>query len=190
MGQTIIAVVGMPGSGKGAVTDKLQKLGYPVVHFGNMVYEEVRRRGLNEVKDEIFVRHDMREKEGLAVMAVHAAEKADKLFSESHTTVVFDGLYSWTEYKFLKDKYGKQLHVIAVVAPRKIRHARVLSRDDGHRKYTEEQLNIRELDEIENMEKGGPIAYADSYIDNSGSFEEFEQKLNKTLKDLGLAKIT
>ena len=40
----ILAVVGMPGSGKGTITDHLEALGYKKVYFGGMVYEEVEKR--------------------------------------------------------------------------------------------------------------------------------------------------
>ncbi|MGH7237956.1 MAG: AAA family ATPase, partial [Candidatus Saccharimonadales bacterium] len=73
----IIAFVGMPGTGKDTCANYLLgKYGWAVVHFGNMVYEEVQRRGLDNVKGEIFVREDMRRQEGQDVLAKHAAKKA------------------------------------------------------------------------------------------------------------------
>lgn len=181
--QKIIAIVGMPGSGKGTCTDYLEKAyDFPVVHFGNMVYEEVQRRGLDNIQDEIFVRNDMREKEGGAVLAKHAARKADVYFNQANDTVVFDGLYSWTERKFLADKFGDRLLVIAVVAPRKERYKRILTRQDGHRKYTDEQQIIaREISEIEELEKGGPIAFADYTIANDKSQKELIESLGLIL---------
>jgi dephospho-CoA kinase len=121
MEQKIIAFVGMPGSGKGTCTDYLhKKYNWPVIHFGNMVYEEVQRRGLDNVKDEVFVREDMRKQEGPAVLAKHVARKAQQYLDEGQSTVVLDGLYSWTEYKYLEKTFGENLIVIAVVAPKKV----------------------------------------------------------------------
>src|SRR5438477_13104526 len=57
----ILAFVGMPGAGKGTCTEYISRVyAVPVIHFGNMMYEEVQRRGLDNVKDEKFVREDMR----------------------------------------------------------------------------------------------------------------------------------
>jgi dephospho-CoA kinase len=179
----VIAFVGMPGSGKGTCTTYLhEKYGWPVVHFGNMVYDEVQRRGLDNIKDEVFVREDMRKQEGKDVLAKHVATKADEYFGEGQKTVVLDGLYSWSENKYLAEKYGDSLVVIAITAPKKLRHQRVLERKDTHRQYTLEQIIAREIAEIENLEKGGPIANADYTIVNDASEIELQSTLDTVLK--------
>lgn len=179
----IIALVGMPGSGKGTCTDYLgEHYAWPVVHFGNMIYEEVQRRGLDNVRDESFVREDMRAQEGKAVLAKHAARKADEYFEQDHSVVVFDGLYSWTELQYLRELYGDALLIIATTAPRKTRYQRILARQDSHRKYTSEQQIInREIAEIENLEKGGPIAFADYTIVNDGTTQDLLTNLDGIL---------
>lgn len=185
MKHQIIAFVGMPGSGKGTCTEYLKsQFGYPVVHFGTMVYEETQRRGLKNVADEAFVREDMRAKEGMAVMAKHAAKKAEHYFKNGHSVVVFDGLYSWSEYKYLESLYGNQLAVIAVVAPKALRRERVMLRKDSHRTYTMPQLIEREISEIEHIEKGGPIAYADYTINNDSTLEQFINQLEHIISQI------
>jgi dephospho-CoA kinase len=184
MNMKVIALVGMPGSGKGTCTDYLaEKYNYPVVHFGNMVYEEVQRRGLDNVNDEKFVREDMRVQDGPAVLAIHATKKADTYFDNGKNTVVFDGLYSWSELKFLSEKYGENLIVVAIAAPRQERYKRILNRKDSHRKYTSvDQIKERDIAEIENLEKGGPIAFADYTIVNDLSPDDMLNKLETVLK--------
>jgi len=188
MSRKIIALVGMPGSGKGTCTDYLHEAyKWPLIHFGNMLYEEVQRRGLDNVKDEIFVREDMRAKEGKDVLAKHVARKADEYVKDGANIVVLDGLYSWTEYKYLQSKYGEDLLVIATAAPRALRYKRMLARNDEHRKYTSvDQIIKREVAEIENLEKGGPIAYADYTIVNDEGFDKLIQKLQTVLREAGL----
>jgi len=187
----VIAFVGMPGSGKGTCTDYLhEKHHYPVVHFGNMMYEEVQRRGLDNVKDEKFVREDMRKKHGKAVLAKLVAQRADEHFAAGASVVVLDGLYSWSEYKYLEQKYGGQLLVIAVAAPRAERYKRILARTDSHRTYTSEaQIRSREVDEIENLEKGGPIAGADYTILNNQRREDLLASVEALLSQLGLSEM-
>jgi dephospho-CoA kinase len=183
----VICLVGMPGSGKGTCTDYMHATyGWPVVHFGNMVYEEVQRRGLDNVKDEKFVRKDMREKEGKTVLAIHVARKVKDYVDQGQKVVVLDGLYSWSEYKYLLDVFGSSLVVIAVAASKNVRHQRVIDRKDAHRSYTIEQLIDREYSEIEDLEKGGPIAYADYTIVNETAVDSLIAQLNGTLHTAGI----
>ncbi len=186
---TLIALVGMPGSGKGTCTDHLsEKYKLPLIHFGHMMYEEVQRRGLDNVKDEKFVREDMRAKEGPAVIAKMVATKAEGYIADGARTIVLDGLYSWSEYKYLREKYGDGLIVIAVAAPRQTRYERVLARSDGHRKYTSvEQVETREIDEIEHLEKGGPIAFADyTLVNDREGKENLLRQLDELIERIGL----
>jgi len=182
----IIAFAGMPGSGKGSCTDYLEKkYHWPVVHFGNMIYEEVQRRGLDNVKDEKFVREDMRAKEGKEVFAKHVARKIDEYISNGATTIVVDGLYSWSEFKYLSEKYGDKLVVIAVAAPRAERYRRTLARTDSHRNYSSaEQIEERDISEIENLEKGGPIAFADYTLVNDKDPETLQEKLDAIIEQI------
>ena len=110
--------------------------------------------------------------------------KFDKLLEEGN--VVADGLYSWSEYKILKDYYKEKLTILAVLTPPKLRYARLSQRTETDEKMrsrpaTKEQAKNRDFAEIENIEKGGPIAMADYYIVNNGTKEELMQK-TKTRK--------
>lgn len=185
MNQTkVIALVGMPGAGKGTCTAYIaDRYGVPVIHLGNMVYEEVQRRGLDNVKDEKFVREDMRKQDGLAVLAKHAARKAESEIRNGAKGVVLDGLYSWSEYKYLRGVFGDNLIMIAVVAPRKLRYRRVANRKDSHRQYTEQQVEERDIAEIENLEKGGPIAFADYTLLNGATPDDLLRQLDAVLAE-------
>lgn len=185
----LIALVGMPGSGKGTCTDHLsEKYNLPLIHFGYMVYEEVARRGLDNVADEKFVREDMRRQEGPAVLAKHVAAKAQLHLTEGAQAVILDGLYSWSEYKYLHERFGDQLVTIAVAAPRAERYRRVLARTDAHRRYTSSsQIEARDIDEIEHLEKGGPIAFADYTIVNDREGKEnLIRQVDELIEQLGI----
>ncbi|MEK7602793.1 MAG: AAA family ATPase [Patescibacteria group bacterium] len=185
MSSKIIALVGMMGSGKGTCVDYMHTThNWTVLHFGNMVYEEVQRRGLNNVEDEKFVREDMRNKSGAAVLAKHVARKIDQLLEQGQKVILLDGLYSWSEYKFLNEKYGDSLVLIGTVGDKKQRRERILARKDSHRSYTLEQIVERELAEIENLEKGGPIAYADYYILNDKGVDQLHDRLDEIITEL------
>jgi dephospho-CoA kinase len=182
----ILTFVGMPGSGKDTCTDYVsQKYKAPVIHFGNILYEEVYRRGLDIVKDEKAVREDLRAKEGKAVLAKRVTTKIHDYIAEGKKRIVLNGLYSWSEYKHLVEEFGDQFVCVAVATPRALRYQRIVNRKDAHRPYTVEQVIDREIAEIENLEKGGPIARADYTLLNDKTAEHLYEQLDTVLKEVG-----
>lgn len=186
----IIAIVGMPGSGKGTTVSHLEKTyRLPNVYFGGMVYDEIRKRGLDIVLDERAVREDMRTQEGPAVLAKRAATKARELIAQGAPAVILDGLYSWTEDRYLRQTFGDEIITVAIVNPKHIRYERVVARKDAHRPYTLEQIKLRDIEEIENIEKGGPIAFADYYLANAKNMDELIAQIDSLMDELGFTKI-
>lgn len=181
----VIALVGMPGAGKSFCVDYLADKGIPNVYMGGITIDEVNARGLDVNPDnEKMVREDLRAKEGLGVMAQRIMPKIEALFNDGHDTVIADGLYSWTEYKIFKEKFGKNCTIIAITAPRYLRHARLANRPT--RPLTEEEVTKREYAEIENIEKGGPIANADYTVVNNDTTDKMLADLNKILTEIGV----
>ncbi len=180
----ILTLVGMPGAGKSFCVDHLTEKGIPSVYFGGITVDEVKRRGLevNE-KNEKMIREELRATEGLGVMAKRIINKIDDLVAEGHDRIVADGLYSWTEYKIFKEKYGGDAIIIAITAPRQTRHARLADRPI--RPLTDAEVTAREYAEIENIEKGGPIANADYTIVNDQDPYDLINKLENILKETG-----
>jgi dephospho-CoA kinase len=179
----VLAFVGMPGSGKSTCVEYLSEKNITSVYFGGVVVDEAKRRyGEANETNEKKVREEMRKQDGMAAIAMRALPKIDELLQE-HDIVIADGLYSWSEYKILKDKYGTQLVVIAVAAPRHIRHQRLANRTV--RPLTEAEVSAREYAEIENIEKGGPIANADYTVVNDDQPENMHKKLDDILLQIG-----
>jgi dephospho-CoA kinase len=52
------------------------------------------------------------------------------------------------------------------------------------RPLTSEQVDQRDWAEIENIEKGGPIAIADHYIINDGTVEKLHEQLDNELNHI------
>ena len=96
--------------------------------------------------------------------------------------VIIDGLYSWDELKILKDELGSSLSVIAIVADKKLRYERLSVRDV--RPLTKEEAINRDIAEIENIAKAGPIAYADYYIDNNHDLDSYRKRLMEILEEI------
>jgi dephospho-CoA kinase len=138
---------------------------------------------VNEASEK-FVREDIRAKEGKGAYAVRIIKQIEQFFDQGHHYVVVDGLYSWTEYKIFKESFGRRAIIIAVVAPRSARHARLTARKE--RPLTEHEASARDYAEIENLEKGGPIANADYYLANDVSVQDLQKDLQKLLPKAGI----
>jgi dephospho-CoA kinase len=175
----LVALVGMPGSGKSEVARVFESNGYKKIRFGDITDEEVGKRGLelNE-KNERIMREDLRKKYGMSAYAVLSLPKIEAALKTSD--VVVDGLYSWEEYKYLKDKIRGKLNLVAVWSPPTLRYKRLQDREV--RPLTEEQASARDFAEIENVNKGGPIAMADYTLHNDSTLQELTNQANNILK--------
>lgn len=180
----ILLLVGMPGAGKSFCTAYLRETKHlPTVYFGGVIVDEVKARGLevNEANEK-KVRMELRATEGKEAVAKRILRQIDEIAKTSRH-IVADGLYTWPEYKLFKEKYGDNAIVVAIAAPRKVRHERLENRPD--RPFTEEQVISREYAEIELMEKGGPIANADYTITNNSTTEDLLKNLEEIIKISG-----
>ncbi len=182
----IIAVVGMTGSGKSVVSDFLVEKGYSFLRFGQITLDIVKEKGLEPTEEnEKEIREGIRNEKGMAAFAILNAPKIDELLKNGN--VVVDGLYSWSEYKWLKEKYGDDIKIVAVHASPEIRYKRLSERKEidekmRNRPATIEQAKSRDYAEIENIEKAGPIAMADFHLRNEGSKKDLNMELDKLME--------
>ena len=72
--------------------------------------------------------------------------------------------------------------VIAVVTPKHERKARMAKRP--LRPLTSEQVDQRDWAEIENIEKGGPIAIADYFAHNDRDLDWLHEQLDHVLRQI------
>ena len=177
----VVAIVGMTGAGKSEVARVFEEHGFKKVRFGAITDEELKNRRLepNE-ENERYVRQQLRKKHGMAAYAKLNLPRIDSALKSSN--VVIDGLYSWEEYILLKERYGEKLSVLAVWASPAARHARLAYR--AERPLTLEEAASRDKSEIENINKGGPIAMADLTIVNEASLKELERETERVLSTL------
>lgn len=163
----IIAIVGMPGAGKSILAGHFRGKGYPVIHFGDVILDEVKRRGLPVTPlNEQMVREELREKIGMDVCARLSLPLIKEKLAE-HSVIVIDGLYSFSEYKTLSATFGESLVVVAVFTSKQLRYRRLTSRVE--RPLRREEAQERDFSEVEKIEKGGPIALADYTLLNDGT---------------------
>lgn len=184
----IIAIVGMPGAGKTESTEYLATKGVPFVRFGEITDEEVRRRGLPlEPENERIVREAIRKEGGMGAYALKAEPKINTLLA-NNDVIVIDGLYSWEEYTYLKEKFP-WLMLINIYAEPKVRYKRLSQR--SVRPVQIEECYARDVAELEKLNKGGPIAIADYTIENnSDDISDLHSKIDALLLRLGIRTLT
>jgi dephospho-CoA kinase len=174
----IIAVTGMPGAGKTLACEFAKERGYTVFYVGGLTKEELEKRGLeiNEV-NEREIRESLRTEFGMDVYAQKISEKIDNSDEE---VILLDGVRSFEEYEFLRNKYGTDFLMLSIVVSPDLRYERLMSRE--FRGLTKEECISRDMSEIQNINHGNTIAMGDYYIVNGGNDKnEFKEKVNAVL---------
>ena len=150
----IIAIVGMSGSGKSVASTYLESMGYSKVYFGGVTMKKLKEEGLEVTPENEKMMRNKLREEH--GMGAFAKILLPEIKEKSKEgNVVLDGLYSWDELADLD----------TIVA-------------------TAKEVNDRDIAEIEQIAKGGPIAYADYYILNNGDLEEYKKRLDEILKKI------
>jgi len=177
----VVSVVGMTGAGKSEVAEVFEENGFTKIRFGDVTDEEMVGRGLepNE-ENERNIREWLRREHGMSAYARLNLPRIDSALK--YSDVIIDGLYSWEEYTFLKTYYKEDFFVVAVWASPRTRYARLASR--SNRPLSPEEAAGRDKAEVENINKGGPIAMADFTILNESSLESLQQEVERVIAGL------
>ncbi|EHR77141.1 MAG: putative Dephospho-CoA kinase [uncultured Candidatus Poseidoniales archaeon] len=169
----VVAVCGMPGSGKGEFAAVLELQGVPVLSMGDMVRAEVKRQNLVESPG-IFgeIAAQLRAEHGEDVLAVRLADAVDELL-ESHPIVLIEGMRGTAERIVFSQRWSEAFASVAVEASPDVRFTRIQNRgrsEDGDRASFEVR-DTREigwgLDQI--------ILEADHHIDNNLDLATFQE---------------
>ena len=178
----LIAVVGMSGSGKSIATDYLENEGWTKLYFGGITYKLMAEAGIERTADgksEKEFREKLRRDYGPECYAKFLEPDIKKALKKGD--VVLDGLYSWYEYKYLIERFP-ELKLVCIVVDKALRYERVNNRID--RPFNREDIMYRDVSEIENLAKGGPIAYSDYFLFNNGSLDDHHKRLLEILDDI------
>ena len=183
----IIALVGLAGSGKSSAVEYLTEKGFPKIYFGGVIYKAMDEAGIEKTWDnQQQFREEIRRREGKDFVIKRVIKNIHDLINAGQNKIVLDGLYTWSEYKFLKHEFPGQVVVIAIVTPKYLRYQRMAKRIE--RPMQPHEVDQRDWSEVENLEKGGPIAIADYFIINDGSLEQLHQKIDAATHDAHFCK--
>jgi len=170
----------MPGSGKGLIVEVAKSLGFYCITMGDIVREEVRKRGLKVTVETLnSVAEELRVKEGKDAIAKRIVEKL-KVVNAKY--ILIDGVRSLDEIKCFERTLGKPI-IIAIHASPKTRFKRLLQRGrPGDPKSWNEFLK-RDFKELE-FGIGNVIALADYMIVNEAPKEEILESIRRVLKEV------
>lgn len=183
----IIALVGLAGSGKSSAVEYLTEKGFPKIYFGGVIYKAMDEAGIEKTWDnQQQFREEIRRREGKDFVIKRVIKNIHDLINAGQNKIVLDGLYTWSEYKFLKHEFPGQVVVIAIVTPKHLRYQRMVKRPE--RPMQPHEVDQRDWSEIENLEKGGPIAIADYFVINDGNLDQLHQKIDAVTHDAHFCK--
>ena len=174
----LVIITGMQGAGKGVLADTFRAAGFPVIVMGDVIREEVRRRGLKpDPKNTKSVMLELREKDGQGAVAIHCL---DELKTQTSEVVVIEGCRSLAEIDVFDD-FAEEVYTICVHTSPKVRFERIKERgrDDAPQEWDVfRERDIREL----SVGLGMVIALSDIMITNEGTIEEMKEKSLKVVE--------
>ncbi len=183
MNNIVLAIVGVAGTGKSALTALMSAVySFTPVYFGGCVLEEVKRRGLDlSSENERSIREELRAERGMHVIAELSHPSIQAALTDGFN-VVIDGLYSRSEYEYLKARLTNEFFLLAVHSAKRLRYERLANRD--HRSLSALEVDTRDSSELKNLEKCEPIVLADYHIVNDGTHNELSKKLDEIMREV------
>ncbi len=178
----IIAFVGMPCSGKTEAVQIAKEMGVPVIRMGDMVWDEVKNRGLPlDEKNVGAIADQMRKDLGMDIWAKRTLDKI--LLLEKTKRIIIDGIRNIEEIDNFKNKLGKDFIIIAVFASDEIRQKRFLNR--GREDDSSDIQDLKDRDKRElSWGLGTVIASADIIVPNEDGIDEFREEIRKILNKI------
>jgi dephospho-CoA kinase len=184
MDRIVIGIVGRKGSGKGTLANLLQeKYGARVFRFSSILSDILERLDIEKTHNNLIqLSIILRDKFGEDTLK--RAMVADILKSDA-PLVVIDGIRRGGDIENL-DKLGS-LRIINITVPVETRYERMTKRGE---KVGENSLTFEEFKTINMAPTEVTIADVESRawktIDNSGTMEELEKRVEEIVKELGL----
>jgi dephospho-CoA kinase len=183
MSKKLILIVGLPGSGKSAAADFIKrKFNADIVHSGDIIREEIRRRGLKYTpKNDALIAHWFHTggREELVVKRVW-----NKIRKSNKKLIVIEGLRSVKQLKYMEETAKIRPVIISVIASFKVRVKRELKRGRFGKEESIKYLRFRDkLEKSHGEDK--LIKKADYAIDNSKlNMRQTDEKIAKIMKKI------
>ncbi len=172
----VIGITGMPGSGKSEAMSVARQRGYPVVRMGDLIWEEVERRGLPRDSHHVGqVASQMRADEGRDIWSRRTVERVREVASGSEV-VLIDGIRNLEEVETFRRELGNEFLLVAIHTDQSHRFDRMLKRGRADDSMDSTGLDARDQREL-GWGIARTIALADEMIVNDGSLQQFHDRV-------------
>ena len=181
-GKKIILIVGMPGSGKTYAANIIKKeFGAKVINSGDIIREEIERRGLKySPMADAAVAHWFHQygREAILVQKVY-----EKIMRSRKKLIIVEGFRNIDQLQILEDLLDHKVSVIAIKCHFRLRWKRELERGRFGKEETKEYIRNRDISE---KHRGiqGIIGKARYEIHNNGNEKQFMITVIRTVKKL------
>lgn len=182
----IIAVVGMPGSGKSTMLDYMQSKGVSFFNMGDVVTKiEPEKRGITQISEQIehSIRTELREKLGPAAIAIRTAEEVKNRYKGAKV-VAIGGIHSPAELDHFKKEFGSDLFIVCIDCREATRLERLKKR--GYRSLDEKAFWHREEWE-HSVGIDTVMSAANVHLSNEGDPASLIKQTEELMKKLKLA---
>ncbi|MEJ0053578.1 MAG: AAA family ATPase [bacterium] len=180
----ILGIAGTLGAGKGTVVEYLvEEQGFTHFSVRNFLWEEVDRRGLPRVRDNLsIVANDLRAKHGAGYITGELLKRAQSYGAD----VIIESLHTLGEANFLREHGAIILGVDADVRARyeRIRKRGTETDQVSFEKFVED--NEREIASNDPAKHNirAVIDSADFTITNDGTLEELHKQIDRILSEV------
>lgn len=178
----IIGITGTLGAGKGTAVDYLVKnRSFKHYSIGDYLKDKLKERNLEATRDNLRnIGNEIRTRYGADYIAKKLFQKAKKQGSNA----IIESIRSVRESEFIKFQNGGVL--IAVDADPKLRYKRIQKRGAARDGVTFKEFLKQEKKESQSKDPNsqnlpGCISLADYRIDNNGTINEFNEKVEKVI---------
>ena len=136
----IIAICGMPGSGKGEISKLANQKGIPVLSMGDMIRAEAERRGLEETPGNIgLVVVSLRSQFGEQILADRLVPSVEALSHTSAEIIFIEGIRGTAEVEVFKQKWGNNFSLLGILSDEDVSNH--ISRVAKQRKQIEDYIS-------------------------------------------------
>ncbi|MGB0652845.1 MAG: AAA family ATPase [Thermoplasmatota archaeon] len=179
----VLGFTGMPGSGKSEAMHVARARGHPVVRMGDLIWEEVERRGLpRDAANVGRIANALREEEGKDVWSRRTVARVREVAGDA-PVVLIDGIRNLEEVETFREQLGDEFLLVAIHTDQHERFARMHRRGRDDDAGDDDGLLARDQREM-GWGIARTIALADEMVVNDDSLDVFKQRVAALLDQL------
>ena len=177
----LLAIIGMPASGKGEAISFFREKGFQVFSLGDAVREEADAQDMEpNGKNLAHLANHLRDKYGDGVWAERTAKKIKK---SNYENFILDGVRAPIELSTIENSISQKASIIAIHASGSTRHSRIMKRSRSDDTKNPESIRARDEREL-GYGLGKLISLAEYMCVNEGSLTELRHGLEQVYANI------